>query len=164
MRITPHRAWLLGKIAGNLNEITLASTDSLSQNRIAGAIRSAYYLLQAPNELLSDPEETDVAELDMELDLTIQNITEDVRVILASRYEVRGTLKKVIQILTLANILWCCGALGISVALIPASWPLLVYLYQLFGPLLLFLHQLASPFYALPCYSACLYIIIASGR
>lgn len=75
-----------------------------------------------------------------------------------------GMLARLAGLLNFGSIILIIGSLGVSVALLPAIWPLLVVIYNTLGPLLLLVHQAMLPFYALFCYSFVLYLILLAGQ
>jgi hypothetical protein len=75
-----------------------------------------------------------------------------------------GMLAKLAGLLNFGSIILIIGGLGVSIALLPALWPVLLFIFKALGPLLLLIHQAMLPFYALFVYSFILYVILLADQ
>jgi hypothetical protein len=84
--------------------------------------------------------------------------------LLQSRFTPGGVLSQLNGIMTLANVMWVFGALGIAVFFLPAISPFVMWLATKIGPIVMFIVYVLMPFYGLLFYSLALYIIVAAAR
>ena len=83
---------------------------------------------------------------------------------LESRFKPGGLLSRQQGIMTMANVMWVLGLLGVCVAFLPAIAPFVAWIAEVYGPVIMMVHHCLLPFYGLFVYSFALYIIAAASR